>query len=261
MGNIRISDFQRLLRLEGKRGNRGIALDHVSIRDSYVEMGEKSIQNRFKRENLSELVIDYIKEMIINGKYAEGEHIPETEIARELGISRAPVREGIKELQNLGVIEFIPRRGNFVSRYSVEDKKEIFDIRLLIESDMLEILINNNRLKEADFDHLTKIVDEMMMISKGDGDIMQKAALLSKKDIEFHRYIWLKSGSKRRTEILENLHFQLRMAMLYDTKLSGDLQMTAEEHYDIIRCLKKGALECCKTVLRESIYSYKSGIF
>lgn len=244
-----------------KTWNRRIALNHMNIRDNDVKIGERSIQDRFKRENLSDLVIDYIKEMIINGKYAEGEHIPETEIARELGISRAPVREGIKELQNLGVIEFIPRRGNFVSRYSIEDKKEIFDIRLLIESDMLEILINNNKLQEADFARLTKIVDEMLMITKGEGDIMQKAVLMSKKDIEFHRYIWTKSGSKRRTEILENLHFQLRMAMLYDTKLSGDLQMTAEEHYDIIRCLKKGALECCKTVLRQSIYSYKSGVF
>ncbi len=220
----------------------------------------RSSKNSFKRENISAIVIEYIKEKIINGKYAEGDHIPETEIAKELGISRAPVREGIKELQNQGVIEFIVRKGNFVASFTVEDKKEIFDIRLLLESEILELLIKENKLQEKDFAYLTKIVDEMLVISESEGDKAKKTSLMSEKDIEFHKYIWSKSGSKRRTEMLKNLHFQVQIAMLYDTKLSGDLQMTATQHYDIIKYLKLGDLESCKRVLRESIYSYKNGI-
>lgn len=217
-------------------------------------------KGRFKKESISDIVIEYIKEKIITGKYAEGDHIPETEIARELEISRGPVREGIKELQNQGVIEFIPRTGNFVASFTAEDKKDIFDIRLMIESNILEQLIKENKLQEEDFVRLTKIVDDMVVISENEGDMMVKAAQMSNKDIDFHKYIWVKSGSKRKVEILESLHFQLQIAMLYDTKLSGDLQMTAKEHYDIIKYLKLGDLESCKRVLRESIYSYKNGI-
>jgi len=219
------------------------------------------VESRFRRENLSEIVIDYIKEKILTGRYAEGDHIPETEIASELGISRAPVREGIKELQNIGVIEFLPRKGNYVATFNAEDKKEIFDIRLLLEGDMIELLIKGKKLSDKDFETLEKIIDEMLAISKREGDMMEKAALLSKKDIEFHKYLWERSGSRRRAEILGNLHFQLQMAMIYDTRLSGDLQTTAEEHYEIVKCLKEGDIEKCKNALREHIVSYRDGVF
>lgn len=224
-------------------------------------MAGSVLEGRFKRENLSEIVIEYIKEQIITGRYEEGDHIPETEIANELGISRAPVREGIRELQNMGIIEFIPRKGNYVSAFTDEDKKEIFDIRLLLEGDMIELIIKENKLRDDDFKYLASIVDEMLHISMADGDMMKKAVALSKKDIEFHKYIWDRSGSKRRAEILEKLHFQLQMAMIYDTKLSGDLQMTAKEHYEIIEYLKLGDIQSCKNALRGHIVSYRDGVF
>ncbi len=221
----------------------------------------RGLEKRFIGENISAIVTDYIKERIMTGKYAEGDHIPQTVIARELEISRGPVREGIKELQNQGVIDFVPRTGNFVACFTTEDKKEIFDIRLMIEGAMLEQLIKESKLGEEDFTHLTKIVEEMVQISECEWDMVEKAAQMSKKDIEFHRYIWKKSGGKRKIEILENLHFQLQMAMIYDTKFGGNLPITAKEHYDIIRCLKTGDIKNCKSVLKEHITLYRKGVF
>ena len=69
--------------------------------------------SNFTRDNLSGVVVDYIKESILSGKYKEGEHILETEVAFELGISRAPVREGIKELEKEGIVTTIPRKGTY----------------------------------------------------------------------------------------------------------------------------------------------------
>lgn len=210
----------------------------------------------FKKENLAEYVIDYVKSKILSGEYESGDHVPETEIAKELGISRAPVREGIRELQNLGVIKFFPRRGNFVSEIDAEDIKEIFDIRIMIEGDMVRILIEEQKLTDADFKHLENIVEDMLNISKMEGDMMEKAALMSMKDIEFHKYLWECSGSMRRKEILERLHFQLQMAMVYDTKQSGDLHLTAAEHYVIIEALKEGDVDACKKALKSHINVY-----
>ena len=51
------------------------------------------------------------------------------------------------------------------------------------------------------------------------------------------------------------------MAMIYDTKLSGDLQMTAKEHYEIIEYLKLGDIQSCKNALRGHIVSYRDGVF
>lgn len=214
----------------------------------------------YAKENLSELVAEYIKDQIISEKYQQGQHIPETEIATDLGISRAPVREGIKMLQNFGIVEFIPRKGNFVTQFNKEDIKEIFDIRLLLEGDMYGILIRKQLLTEKDFENLTAIIDEMVAISDRDDDLEVKTAAMSKKDIEFHKYIWRKANSKRRAWILEQLHFQLQMVMAYDTRLTGDLGTTAEEHYDIVEALKTGDIDRCKLLLRQSIESYRKGL-
>lgn len=216
---------------------------------------------RYHRENLCSVVVEYIKEKILTGQYGRGERILETEVAQALGISRAPVREGIKELDNEGIVTIVPRKGTFVSKFTLEDIKEVFDIRLLLENNIIEILINEERLNDKDFITLENIVQEMINVVNTPGDMTKKSLMLNERDVDFHRYIWNKSGSKRRVEILEKMHFQLRMAMLYDTKETGDLLVTAIDHYEIIKHLKNKDLENCKKALKEHIISYKKGRF
>ena len=101
-----------------------------------MDMGTRTYVSN--RENLSSVVGDYIKEAILAGTYKEGDRILETEVALKLGISRAPVREGIKELAKEGVVTIIPRKGTHVTKFNVNDIKEVFDIRLLLENDILK---------------------------------------------------------------------------------------------------------------------------
>lgn len=215
----------------------------------------------YHKENLSSVVVDYIKEMILSGGYKEGDHILEVEVAQRLGISRAPVREGIKELENEGIVTVVPRKGTYVTRFSLEDVKEVFDIRLLLENSIIEILINNDKLTEDDFNKLEAIVNQMVNIVNGSEDTTTKTMLMNIKDMEFHKFIWQKSGSNRRVEILEGIFFQLRMAMLYDTNQTGNLLITATDHYEIIKYLRSKDLEKCKKALREHIMFYKEGKF
>ncbi len=216
-------------------------------------MVDGMMRDKLNKENYSEVVIAYVKEKIITGKYAEGAHILETELARELGISRAPVREGIRELQNEGIIELIPRKGNYVVTFTAKEKKEILDVRLTLEEEMLAILIRENKLAESDYMRLMEIIDEMVKMVQDESDMKQKAIIMSKKDIEFHKYLWKKSESNIRSGILEKLHFQLQMAMIFDNEMSADLEMSAKEHYDIIECMKRRDLEDCKKALRKHV--------
>jgi len=210
----------------------------------------------YLKKNLSDIVIDYIIHKILTGEYREGDRILESRIAEELNISRAPVREGIIDLQNQGLIKYIPRKGNFITIMTMEDVKEVFDIRLLLENDIIEILINEKKLTESDFSKLTQIVDEMVDIAKSDRPICERVLGINEKDIEFHKFIWNKSGSKRRVKILTDLFYQLKLAMIIDTEITGDLVVTASAHYDIIKYLKSGDIEECKKALRSHIITY-----
>lgn len=213
------------------------------------------------RENLSGVVVNYIKDSILAGIYKEGDHILESDVALKLGISRAPVREGIRELEKEGIVTTIPRRGTYVTKFTEEDIKEVFDIRLLLENNINKILIYEDKLKEDDFRNLEKLVKEMEAIADMKIDDIQKSILFNQKDMDFHKYIWKKSGSQRRVQLLEGIFFQLRIAMLYDTNETGDLNISATDHYAIIESLRSKDIDKCKKALREHIISYKEGKF
>jgi DNA-binding GntR family transcriptional regulator len=216
--------------------------------------------DRWDRRNFSSIVVDYIKEKILTGEYKDGDHVSETLVAKELEMSRAPVREGIKDLQNQGLIIFKPNKGNYVAKITLDDVKEIFDIRLQLEDSILEILIKQNKLTDQDFAVLSSMVDDMVNALNTDEDFEHKSVNINQKDVEFHKFLWNKSESKRRVKILSDLYAQLQMAMVIDTRFTGDLESTAKDHYEIVEALKKGDLEESKKALRNHISYYKNGI-
>jgi len=203
------------------------------------------------------LVVDYLKNKIILGEYPEGYRIVEQDVARELGLSRAPVREAIRELENRGLIKSVPRKGNFVITFTVEDVKEVFDIRMMLEDSVMEIIINENKLCEEDYAALTRIVSDMVEIAKDDCNDDYKILRVNKKDLEFHQFLWIKSGSMRRAKILCDLYYQLQMAMIYDTRVTDDIVKTASDHYPIIEALKNKSLKNCKKAFREHVETIK----
>jgi DNA-binding GntR family transcriptional regulator len=214
------------------------------------------LTDHYSHKSLSNIVVEYIRNKILLGEYKEGDHVPEAEVASALGISRAPVREGIKELASQGLIKAIPRKGNYVVKLTAEDAKEIFDIRLLLENSVIETLINEKLLTAKDFETLNKYISDMIAISKEDTPENERISRINEKDTLFHEYLWLKSGSNRKYKILSDLYSQLRMAMIFDTKLTGSLDKTAKDHLDILQCLKDGDIKKCKKALREHIVLY-----
>lgn len=214
-------------------------------------------RNISKRENLNEMVVNYIKESILYGIYKPGDRIIENELSLKLDISRAPIREGIRQLEQEGIITSLPRKGTYITKFDAEDIKEVFHIRLLLENDIIEILISKDKLDDKDFDYLTRLVDEMVRIVNSNIPEKEKSVQINLKDMDFHRYIWKKSGSKRRVNILEGLFFQLRMAMLYDMEETDDLLVTATDHYKIIESLRSKDIERCKKELSDHIITFR----
>ncbi|MFN2341690.1 MAG: GntR family transcriptional regulator, partial [Halanaerobium sp.] len=105
-------------------------------------------------QSLSEKVAEHLKREIFLENYQGGDRILEARVAEELSVSRAPVREAIKELEKAGLVETVPRKGSFVVSFEESDIKEIFEIRVILEGRMMELIIQNDLLDEKDFNHL-----------------------------------------------------------------------------------------------------------
>jgi len=211
---------------------------------------------RFVHENLNRRVAEYLREEILwSGRFITGQHIQEMEIAEELEISRAPVREALRELEHQGLVKYLPRRGTYVAKFDHDDFIEIVDIRLMIETRVFETIIQEKKLEPCDFAVLRSMVDEMLNIAKADSPIESRNTVFSEHDIAFHRYIWEKSGRKWSLKILTDMYYQLRLAMMQDMIMEQDMETSAAMHYGIIDCLEDGDLEGAKERLLRHIFS------
>ena len=76
---------------------------------------------------------EVIREAIIDGRLAPGQRLKEEKLARELGMSRTPVREALLVLQSEGLVESIPRRGATVRSYAVDDLDDMYQLRAVLE--------------------------------------------------------------------------------------------------------------------------------
>jgi len=212
----------------------------------------------FIHTSIKDKVVEYLKKEIFLGKYKGGERIISSKIADELNISEEPVRNAIYVLENKGLIKKVPRKGSFVVQFTQEDISEIFEIRVLLEYRVLEILITEKKLSNEDYRKLYKIIDDMVEIASGDYSEEYKILNVSIKDIVFHKYLWEKSGSQRTVKILEDLYDQLQLAMIMDAKLEGSLVISAKKHYEILKHLKLGDFVSTKRAIVEHIVSYKN---
>lgn len=214
----------------------------------------------FEKDTLSERVADYIRRQILYmDTFKDGDHILETEIADTLDVSRATVREALKDLETQGIVEIIPRRGTYVAAFDHNDMIEILELRCMCETYIFETLLGGDMLTNDDFKALRKIIDDMVQVSRSgsESDLTQSSAF-SVKDLEFHGYLWKKSGRRWFCKVLSDNYYRLRLAMMQDLILESDMERSAVMHYDILDALRSKDLSAAKVYLRKHILTLHS---
>jgi DNA-binding GntR family transcriptional regulator len=131
------------------------------------------------RSVLADQVKDRLLRAILAGRYPPGARIVETRVARECGTSQAPVREALRGLEALGVVEIAAFRGARVRRPSADELLEAFGVRCELET--LGARLAVPRLTEDDLDELARCVDEMQRAARA-GDTYAEATA----DAGFH---------------------------------------------------------------------------
>lgn len=207
-------------------------------------------------ETITSKVVDYLRNQILVSKaYRKGDKIVESEIAERLDISRAPVREALRRLESQGLVTSVPRRGTFVSDLSEAAIEEIYDLRYLLEGCIYETLVQKELLHEQDYEHLAGIIEEMVDVARSDMVWDEKVLAFFRKDIEFHRYTWMKAERPRTRKILTDLYLQLELGMLDDLSHEKNLEETARNHYKILQFLKEGNTEQLKESRSWSLFA------
>lgn len=111
------------------------------------------------RKPISLKVYEKLKLDIIDNKLKPGEKLIELDIAEELKVSRTPIREALKLLEQEGLVTYFPRRGSIVSKISIEDALEIYEVREYLESLAIKLICLN--IGRKDIRKLESIILQM----------------------------------------------------------------------------------------------------
>mgnify|MGYP001246047980 CR=1 FL=1 len=194
---------------------------------------------------LSHHVADSLRRSILSGGYQPGERLIEQEIANQLAVSRAPVRDAIRLLAKEGLVTLVPHRGAVVSAISPELVVDAFSVRAVLEGMAARLAVS--RLTPADLRRLDEIVGEMEQTGR-EGDAMR----LVEQDIEFHRVL---TAACQRTVLLEALAaISNRTYLLISaTRYAYPLGQLAGLHAWILEAVHSGDPDRVEAAVRDHI--------
>ena len=99
---------------------------------------------------LGQKVFQSIQDDILSGRYQREEELREIAIGEELRVSRTPVREALRQLELDGLVKIIPNRGAYVVGISLEDMKEIYELRCILEKLCAKWAVKNAALEQIE---------------------------------------------------------------------------------------------------------------
>jgi DNA-binding GntR family transcriptional regulator len=191
---------------------------------------------------LAKLSYETIRNSILNGDLKAGEVYNEMKLAKELGISRTPIREALLELAVQGLVTFLPRRGIMINYFTQRDFEETFELRKAIELAVIDKIIKH--LDDLNLNKIEKAINSQQKAAeKGD-----RMAYLDA-DRLFHTTFAKLAGNRRMVSVLENLRDIIHLMGSQGLARSGRMYEVLDEHRKILELLRKGRGEEAKKAM------------
>ncbi|WP_172327336.1 GntR family transcriptional regulator [Mangrovicoccus sp. HB161399] len=196
------------------------------------------------RDGLVDRVANLLGEAIIRGKLKPGSRLSESVIARDLGVSRAPVREAARLLESSGLVAYQPNRGFFVRKISAKELDDLYELRIVIETAAALRVVRE--APEAAIDGLAAQIERLREVSTPEVDMLTQMEA----DMEFHRLMIAASGNPRFSAIFDQLAKETELCVMVIGRLYGDPRWIADTHVPILDSLRardeaatRGAIE------------------
>jgi DNA-binding GntR family transcriptional regulator len=165
-----------------------------------------------------------LEEAILLGKLRSGDRIVEAEVAADMGTSNGPVREAFRELEHLGLVMSIPRRGTFVTEFNAQLAREVFSMRALLELSALRLIFP--RLNDRDIDRFDAVLAD---IGRYPGGPVGASRGLVDYDLRFHDITLDLSEHRLLQQAWERLRVQARMLLVVTGALRNNAAKSEAE--------------------------------
>lgn len=197
------------------------------------------------KQNISEDLVEFIKQQILEGELNPGDRIIETKMAKDLGISQTPVREAIRQLSGEGIVTIVPNRGPLVRAFNMQDVFEIYSLRAVYEG--LAIRLAVEHASDESIQHLQHFYEEMKVKLHDDS-----VSSLLQDSVYIHQSIIQLSNHERLINVYKTISFQISLVnrILGSTSTK---QKEIDQHWELIDALIRRDPDHAERVMRSHI--------
>ena len=206
-----------------------------------------TVFDKARSKTLRTGVVEMLREAITNGSFLPGTHLKENELAERMSVSRSPVREALRQLEQEGLILSIPNQGCYVKTYNETEIEEIFALRGALENLACEMLIKGKVLGDGDYQEMGGMIDQQRQATEH-----REYDRLVALDMDFHEYICQKTGYQRLLTMWKSLRSQIQV-LFYQRILAYDWvpDTVDRDHHAIIDALRQDDLNLVVQVNKE----------
>lgn len=198
---------------------------------------------------------EWIRDAIESGELEMGTPLPENLLAKEIGVSRTPIREALRSLEQDGYVKIIPQKGAFVSEISLEDLKEIYDIRKFLEP--FAALSAVNRIPDGEIDEMERGWKALKRAALAGEVSLSK---VSEMDLLLHMTITKYATNKRIGAIITTYHAQIQRFQKLSAQSLANIHETIGQHVEILEKLRERDARGLSSLLYEHIAKSESNI-
>jgi len=201
--------------------------------------------------NLRDQTYDIIKNMIIMREIEPGKKINEEHLAKEIQVSRTPIREALCRLENEGIVKIIPRRGAFVADLTEINVSEILLIREVLEG--LAARLATENMDEKTLEKLKKALEKVSAVPEKDSDLID----YTRSEVDFHALLLSASNNQMLKNMMEVVNAHLQIIRLRTVVIPERAQKTVKEHRQILKALEDGDASAAEELMRQHVRSVR----
>ena len=195
---------------------------------------------------LRDVVFNTLREAILRGDLVPGERLMELQLAAKLGVSRTPIREAIRMLEQEGLAITIPRKGAIVAGMTEKDMQDVLEIREALEE--LSVQVACDKITDEEVAKLRENMENFETSLKS-GDIKRMAEA----DVEFHDVIYQATDNPKLINMLNNLQEQMYRYRVEYLKNPSNHEQLLREHEAIYRGIMEKDKDAVTEMIRKHI--------
>ena len=195
---------------------------------------------------LRDVVFNTLRQAILKGELKPGERLMEIALAERLGVSRTPIREAMRKLEQEGLVVMIPRRGAQVANITEKDLNDVLEVRIALENVAIEKACA--RMTEEEMRRLWLAAKEFEH-TIAEGNLVK----LAEADVAFHEVIYQASDNKRLIQVLNNMREQY-------LKEGETRDVLVKEHEELTKAIRERDVERAKQLSFQHIENQRMAI-